>query len=598
MYSISKRFNDMKMRQKLLISYIFVVLIPVLIIGIILSFELRNMALNDAVKEATTNVDRTETRIQQLLKVPTDISGRLFFDNKLQELLLTKYTSKYDLFMQYKSYDTLAGYVNAYDELANIRLYPFTKNMMENWNIMRLTPRITSSKWYREVMDNNGTMIWRYAYDETKKASFLSLIRVLRYNSVQNMGVLLIEVNNDALHSIIVNEPYKTILITDNGDVVLANDRKLEGKNIRRLKMFGAALHTNKKIIDSTYNNEPSKIIIKNFYADQSNELFKIISIFPVKNIVKNSDRISIVCLSIISLSLFSALILILIFTNIFGNRIKKLSVQMQAAMTSDFNMDMIPSIEGNDEIGQLSADLGVMFSNIKKLVYEVYDMDLHQKKLYIKQKDMQLKILINQINPHFMYNALETIRMKAYCRGEMDLAEIIKQFAIIMRRNLEASGEPVTLDSEMELVESYLQIQKFRFEDRINYKINIFADTTKYTILPFMLQPIVENAFVHGLENNDESGKIIITIEESLQFLIISVEDNGSGINEERLQEILKSFEDDSDDRGKRIGLRNVYNRIKLYYGDAYGMSISSRYGNGTKVTIKLPEVEVEKYV
>jgi two-component system sensor histidine kinase YesM len=248
--------------------------------------------------------------------------------------------------------------------------------------------------------------------------------------------------------------------------------------------------------------------------------------------------------------------------------------------------------IDGNDEIGQLYDDLNIMVESINKLINEVYLGEIQKEQLKLRQKEAEFKMLANQINPHFLYNTLETIRMKAFCNGDKEIADIVKKLGKIMRRNLEVSGKEVTLKSELELIEGYLQIQSMRFEGMVSYEMNIEdnIDTESYKILPLLLQPVVENAFIHGLEEKRNKGTIIINIFIKEKLLIVKICDDGVGIKLERLQEINKKLDCFEENNGKSIGLMNVNQRIKMYYGGEYEMKIESEFGKGTIVTLFLP--------
>ena len=198
--------------------------------------------------------------------------------------------------------------------------------------------------------------------------------------------------------------------------------------------------------------------------------------------------------------------------------------------------------------------------------------------------------MLANQINPHFLFNALETIRMKAYCKGDQEIAGVVKLLGRIMRKNLEVGSEPVKLESEIELVKSYLEIQKFRYGDKINYKINLDEALKDYQILPLLVQPVVENAIVHGLECNEGEGVVDVTINRESDLLIIKVEDNGAGMAQEKLQQVIGTLDEVDEAPERRIGLKNVHQRIKLYYGDEYGLVLGSEFGKGTTVKMNLP--------
>ena len=209
-------------------------------------------------------------------------------------------------------------------------------------------------------------------------------------------------------------------------------------------------------------------------------------------------------------------------------------------------------------------------------------------------KKEYELKMLQAQINPHFLYNTLESIRMKALTSGNREVANAIKLLGKSMRYVLENTGTSlVTLKKELDYVETYLQIQKIRFGDRVNYRIEVagIPDLEEYLLLPLLLQPIVENAIVHGLEQVGENGQIDIRVDvPEDELLRIAISDNGCGMSTEQLETLRIRMAQKTLDRTASIGLCNINQRIRLYYGESYGMTIESIQGEGTCITLKIP--------
>ena len=305
-------------------------------------------------------------------------------------------------------------------------------------------------------------------------------------------------------------------------------------------------------------------------------------------NIIKLLLEHNLQGLIFVGLSIMISLIIIITFSKNYTSRLDSFQKLMHKTATGDF--ESLELIDDYDEINDLYRDLNTMVTSIQHLVSTVYEEQVQKEKLYSRQKDVEFKMLASQINPHFLYNTLETIRMKARCNNETEIEELVRMLAKIMRRNIQVGDKLVTLKSELELVEYYLRIQQYRFGDRIGYNIDIRCNLDFLKIMPLIIQPIVENAFIHGLETKERKGEIRITVDLT-DRLIIQVVDDGNGMSEATLQEILESLNDfDKLDRN-HIGLNNVNQRIKLLYGEEYGLYIESIAGGGTSVRIELPE-------
>jgi two-component system sensor histidine kinase YesM len=224
------------------------------------------------------------------------------------------------------------------------------------------------------------------------------------------------------------------------------------------------------------------------------------------------------------------------------------------------------------------------MVAQVQKLIQEVY------QEQYLTQK-AELKSLRMQINPHFLYNTLESINWMARIKGAPEIGDMVKALGDLMRVSI--SGEDfIPVGEEVGNVVNYLKIQNFRYGDRFEIRIHIEPDIEKILVPKLILQPIVENAIVHGLEEKVGNGRIEITgvLEEG--NIVITVADNGVGMEEEKAAVILDDGGEEAahSDNHTHIGLKNVDRRIKLYYGQQYGLSVASVPGSGTTVRAVLP--------
>jgi two-component system sensor histidine kinase YesM len=243
-----------------------------------------------------------------------------------------------------------------------------------------------------------------------------------------------------------------------------------------------------------------------------------------------------------------------------------------------------------HDEIWDLNNDLNQMIYDIRKLNDEAANEKIQKEQIYSRQKDVEFKMLATQINPHFLYNTLENIRMLALINKQPEIEDISVTLTRLLRRSLNVSHELVTLKWEMEMVEYYIRIQNYRFGDRIRAEISYDKNmASKFMIIPLVVQPFVENAYVHAMEDKEADGLIKVRAEIS-DDMILYIEDNGHGMDEETLHEITRYINDfDNLDR-THIGICNVNQRIKLKFGDKYGVDFDSTKDVGTKVKITMP--------
>ena len=314
----------------------------------------------------------------------------------------------------------------------------------------------------------------------------------------------------------------------------------------------------------------------------------RIISVFSIESIVMNANQIIKLALIVITISFIVAFILIYGFSSLLTKRMLRLSKHITKVATG--NLDIALAIDGKDEIGQLSRQFNAMVASINGLLIEVQETNKQKVELESKQNQIKFKMMASQINPHFLFNALESIRMKAHMKGQSEISNVVRLLGKMMRKNLEAGQRNVTLHNEMDMVRCYLDIQKFRHEDRLKYELLIDPSVEQIPILPLIIQPLVENAVIHGLESREEGGIVRIKAELIDGEVHVEVIDNGQGMTKERLEQVLQTLEDKNDGEQNRIGLRNVHLRLQLVYGKKCGLVIWSEPDIGTKVQFTIP--------
>jgi two-component system sensor histidine kinase YesM len=209
-----------------------------------------------------------------------------------------------------------------------------------------------------------------------------------------------------------------------------------------------------------------------------------------------------------------------------------------------------------------------------------------------LKQKDTELKMLQAQINPHFLYNSLETIRGMALEKDMEEIATMSVSLSMLLRYNVKGDSLRVTVRQEIKMGEVYLRIQKFRFEEKLDYRFDIPEWALEQQAVIFMLQPLLENSIVHGLEWSSGTTKIVVSAERSEEpdVFILRVSDNGPGISESRLKELVLGLEQETELTSRHIGIMNVHRRVRVLFGEAYGVIIESESGAGATVGIRLP--------
>jgi two-component system, sensor histidine kinase YesM len=251
----------------------------------------------------------------------------------------------------------------------------------------------------------------------------------------------------------------------------------------------------------------------------------------------------------------------------------------LQALMTSD----------NVDEITELGMSFNIMIGKIRELL----DSKIKEQE---NLKKAELRALQAQINPHFLYNTLDTIIWMSEAKKNDQVIEIVSALSSFFRISLSKGKDWITIGEEIERTKSYLTIQKMRYRDIMDYEIQVDEAVSDYTILKLILQPLVENALYHGIKNKRQGGTIIVRAKPKNENQIqLEVEDNGIGFTPEKLAQLQVELEDDSGDikLESGFGIGNVNKRIRLYYGKQYGLSVKSEYYTGTCVTLVIPAIK-----
>jgi two-component system sensor histidine kinase YesM len=251
----------------------------------------------------------------------------------------------------------------------------------------------------------------------------------------------------------------------------------------------------------------------------------------------------------------------------------------LQALMTSD----------NVDEITELGMSFNIMIGKIKDL------LDSKSKEQENLRK-AELRALQAQINPHFLYNTLDTIIWMAEAKKNDQVIDIVSALSSFFRISLSKGRDWITIGEEIERTNSYLTIQKMRYHDILDYQIQVDGCVADYTILKLILQPLVENALYHGIKNKRQGGTITIRAKPKNETEVqLEVEDNGIGFTPEKLAQLQEELEDDSGDikLESGFGIGNVNRRIRLYYGKQYGITVISEYHTGTRVTLIIPAIK-----
>ncbi|MFX3631946.1 MAG: sensor histidine kinase [Candidatus Pristimantibacillus sp.] len=320
-----------------------------------------------------------------------------------------------------------------------------------------------------------------------------------------------------------------------------------------------------------------------------------LVTIMPNEELNQGVNYIGHTIWLTVLITLLIAYLLAIGFATSIVGPIRKLQFFMKRVKDGDFSARA--TVDSGDEIGYLASDFNQMVEKLQVLMDEIYLSKLRESDLSLRQKETELKVLQSQINPHFLFNSLETVRGMALEQGMGDIATLASSLARLLRYNLNNASPIVSLREELTICEMYLKIQKFRFEDKLDYRFDVPDWALDKGIVKFSLQPIVENCVIHGMEPGADQVKINISASyDGGGSYEVYIEDTGAGISPDKMASINQDLrEKDVMDGGAHIGIINVHRRILHLFGDQYGLKVESRYGTGTSVKLTLPMVKAK---
>ena len=580
-------------RRQLYTISALTVFLPVVLIGVFLvgnTYKLLTSYHRDLLESDNL---RVRTILFEITTQAYNISEELSFDKDVIAVLRRQYSTE-EQFVETVNNCTAAidNYMYHYTEIERIDIYCDNPDIRAYKQYHGVDGEISGTDWYQRATSQAG-IFWQEmaSFDEHGNQYWgLCLVRRIPLVYSDYNAVLVIRLSDNYLKTRINSQEYRNSVSVDEGVVFYASDREDYGKP----QLIDIDYSENyfqyagkKKIKDHTCFVEVSTLRLY-----QSDSRLYICTIND-----KSYDNIwSIIqtCLIIILLAIVVPGILIHLFTSYFTRRVSALRHVMHQASNEDYDFKEI--VRGDDELSEAFSDLEVMVQRIKEKDALMYRTMLNEQELVNEQQKMEFKMLASQINPHFLYNTLETIRMKAYTAGDREAATAIKLLGKSMRYVLENSGTAFTsLQEELSHIEIYMKIQKLRFGEKFDYAFVIGEgiDVSKCITLPLVLQPVVENAILHGLEERETGGMVTIRIMRAAERreICIEVSDNGCGMKPETLERLRANITTKNPEKKGSIGLYNINQRVKLCYGNMYGMTVDSERDRGTTITLHLPE-------
>lgn len=578
-----QHMNNIKLSRKLTILYVFCVLIPLIVTDSILLY----IVLNNEYAKRQHAMENEANAIQYSLTNSIDYAAAT-----AKQIYMNEYIERY----LNHNYASALAYVEAYQDFVKttlfkggagmdntiITMYADNPTIVNGGEFSRMSS-IEKTNWYNTFKKSGQDTMLYFYYDNEKspaveaKRKVLFLKKLDFFSGSRCDKFLKIELDYSNMVRGLVRRGYefpvyvcqgKKVLLANNGhSSINQNFEEFQMKHkvgvCKEMSLYGCELQI--------YILKPETDILK--------------------NILENMP-----------------LIVLLILTNAIlpGWLMKELNLSLTVRIeqlsqvfdnVEDEELCRIDEINGSDEISRLMENYNRMALRTNELIQTVYKDRIKEQEMDIARQNAELLALHSQINPHFLFNALESIRMHCIIQNKPEIAEMVEKLAIMERQNVDWATDTVEIGKEMEFVEAYLSLQKYRFGDKLSYELEVDKSCLDINIPKLTVVTFVENACIHGIENKATKGWIFVRIymeeKESYRALCIEVEDTGSGMEESEQQKLLWMMQNASIDRLQekgRVGIVNACLRLKMITDNQVKFALESEKGVGTMVQIRIP--------
>lgn len=573
--------NNLKIKRKIFLLYFYCVMLPLVLTDTVIC----GMFIHDEKEAREVRLKNMVKSVEYMMNSAADeaaaLSENIYFNKYINEFLNKEFSSGLDYYNQYQEllkdslFDSSLGTSNAI-----ITMYTDNPTVVNGGRFWKMES-IKGKAWYEEFLAS-GQEKQMYFYFEAsgttnlklpRKASFVR--KLDRYKRDPYQKLLKIDLDYTQINQNLIMANYEDrVYVCKDGKIIFSNSRKLNPQQDFE-KIIGV-------------NRKKGEYIESFHLFGQDLDIYAI----PKKDIF--FQGILQHWLTVVLLILFNILI-----PCVFMQALRRTFTERLEILNRTINyrgqgkLEEIQGIQGTDEIAVLMRNYNSMVQENNDLIETVYKSRLKQQEINIARQKAELLALHGQINPHFLFNVLENIRMRSVLKQEYETAEMIEQLSIMERQYVEWGTDLLPIQEERKFVEAYLKLQKYRFGNRLSYTIEVEEGCEDYKIPKLSLVTFVENACVHGIEDKAAQCWIFVRVSQKQEELYMEIEDTGSGMPEEYLSILKEKMEHASIEMLKQkgsVGMVNACLRLKMYTEEKVKFVLESEEHVGTMVTISIP--------
>ena len=573
--------NNLKIKRKIFLLYFYCVMLPLVLTDTVIC----GMFIHDEKEAREVRLKNMVKSVEYMMNSAADeaaaLSENIYFNKYINEFLNKEFSSGLDYYNQYQEllkdslFDSSLGTSNAI-----ITMYTDNPTVVNGGRFWKME-RIKGKSWYEEFLASGQEMQMYFYFEASgttnlklpRKASFVR--KLDRYKRDPYQKLLKIDLDYTQINQNLIMANYEDrVYVCKDGKIIFSNSRKLNPQQDFE-KIIGV-------------NRKKGEYIESFHLFGQDLDIYAI----PKKDIF--FQGILQHWLTVVLLILFNILIpcvFMQVLRRTFTERLEILNRTIN--YRGQGNLEEIRDIQGTDEIAVLMRNYNNMVQENNDLIETVYKSRLKQQEINIARQKAELLALHGQINPHFLFNVLENIRMRSVLKKEYETAEMIEQLSIMERQYVEWGTDLLPIQEEQKFVEAYLKLQKYRFGNRLSYTIEVEEGCEAYKIPKLSLVTFVENACVHGIEDKAAQCWIFVRVYQKQDELYMEIEDTGSGMPEAYLSILREKMEHASIEMLKQkgsVGMVNACLRLKMYTEEKVKFVLESEEHVGTMVTISIP--------
>ena len=576
MVNIRKR-NWVSLKSKLILIYLPITIIPIIIFSLFISNIYDKAMTKRTLKSVEDSNVVISDRITRVLIDSENCANYLTVNiNRIISNQYKQATGINDVVVSKLITNELNSSQVVFNEIESITYIDKNGNAQySDYRLMNNVDKIMESSYYKQLQATSGESIWFKATvrdflvtDKEKQVLTLGK-KVISTTSGKTVGYLFLNLDTNQLVKHLDSQLIRYWLIDDAHNTISSTG----GRDLLN-EVSGMSWLSNKEQ-DFIINTNTSRYLLTKSQIE--NYKWTLLGVTDLNEVDVETQEI----ITMIMAVAFSAILLIVImsvvFTTIVTAPLRKL--KQGAEQIAEGNLNIRFHFRTEDEIGQLGKSFNYMSQRVLELLEKV-DCEAKMKRKY------ELSLLQEQVKPHFLYNTLDIIIKLSAMNKNRDAQRVAKKLADYYRGSLSNSKENITIAEEIQITKDYLELQKMRYTDLFEYEVDVQSEIDDVIIPKLTLQPLVENAIYHGLKYKEGKGKILIKGRIIEDKIALSVIDNGIGMESESSN--VHNFKNKSD---KHFGVYSVNHRIKLYFGEEYGLEIDSEYGIGTEVRVMVPK-------